>query len=171
MKLHLGCGHRRLDGFVHVDGLVEMDPDLVVDVRNLTEMADHSASLIYACHVLEHIPRPEVIWTLQEWRRVLRPGGVLRVSVPDFETLAELYLNEGVSMWRIIGALMGRQNYPGNTHFLAMDYEYLAWLLGEAGFYDIRPWIPAEVLPAEYDDYSLARIEGRMISLNVEATA
>lgn len=170
MNLHLGCGCRRLDGFVHIDSRPEVEPDHVSDITNLTEIDDNTADLIYACHVLEHVPRSAVLPTLREWRRVLKPGGVLRVAVPDFAAVASLY-HCGVSMWRLVGLLCGRQDYPENTHYMAYDYEYLAWTLGEAGFYDIRTWQPDIVLPLDYDDYSRAKIEGQCVSLNVEATA
>ena len=171
LKLHLGCGHRRLEGYTNIDILPAVGPDIVGDVTNLAELCDCSAEIIYACHVFEHIPKPQVLNTLREWRRVLRPGGILRMSVPDFMVLAELYLYDAISMWRIVGPLAGRQDYPANTHYMIYDYEYLAWTLGEAGFYDIRRWYPAVVLPDDFDDYSKARIQGRPISLNLEATA
>ena len=170
IQLHLGCGKRRLAGWVSVDSRVEVEPDVVADVRHLDAWDCGEVESIYACHVLEHIPRPDLLQTLREWRRVLKPGGKLRVSVPDFGTVASLY-NDGVSFWRLAGLLYGRQDYEGNTHHIGFDYEYLAWMLGEAGFYDIRKWSPVAWLPDGYDDYSLARINGYLVSLNVEATA
>jgi predicted SAM-dependent methyltransferase len=171
MKLHLGCGRRRLEGYTNIDILPTVEPDIVGDITRLTEFEENSAGVIYASHVLEHIPRPFILDTLREWRRVLKPGGTLRVSVPDFMALAELYLYDGISMWRVVGPLVGRQDYPANTHYMIYDYEYLAWTLGEAGFYDIRRWSPERELPEGFDDYSKARIQGRLISLNLEATA
>jgi predicted SAM-dependent methyltransferase len=170
VKLHLGCGRRRLDGFVNIDSRASVKPDRVMDVTDLEGIEDDSASLIYACHVLEHIPRPDVQITLREWRRVLKAGGTLRVAVPDFDAVVSLRC-VGVSMWRLVGLLCGRQDYPENTHYMVYNYEYLAWVLGEAGFYDIRTWQPDIVLPLDYDDYSRAKIEGQCVSLNVEATA
>lgn len=170
-RLHLGCGLRRLPGFVHVDNRPGTDPDLIADVGNLEGVEDNSVELVYACHVLEHIPRPDVADVLREWRRVLAPGGTLRVSVPDFRMLAHMYVGDRVSLWRLRGPLFGRQDYPENTHYACYDYELLAWTLGEARFYDVRRWMPAQVHPAGYDDFSLARIDGTLISLNVEATA
>ena len=170
MKLHLGCGHRRLKGWTHIDSRQEVSPDHVLDVTNLHLIEDDSAEIIYACHVLEHIPRPQVLDTLREWRRVLKPGGVLRVSVPNLEAICDLYRG-GVSAWRLMGLLHGRQDYPENTHYVTYDYEYLAWMLGEAGFYDICRWYPEDRLPPGYDDYSRAKINHRPVSLNVEATA
>jgi predicted SAM-dependent methyltransferase len=160
-----------LSGYVHVDSRAEVHPDVVADIQHLDKFPDGSADIIYCAHVLEHIPRPHILDVLEEWRRVLKPGGTLRLSVPDFFVLADLYLNEGVSMWRITGPLHGRQDYEANTHYITFDYEYLAWLLGTAGYHDIRRWQPAQVHPAGYDDISLARIDGRYISLNLEATA
>jgi len=171
MKLHLGCGRRRLKGYANIDILPTVEPDIVGDITRLETFEDDSASLIYASHVFEHIPRPFVLDTLREWRRVLKPGGILRVSVPDFMVLAELYLYDGISMWRVIGPLAGRQDYPANTHYMIYDYEYLAWTLGQAGFYDIQRWYPMSDLPVGFDDYSKAKINGRLISLNLEATA
>lgn len=171
LRLHLGCGKRRLPGFVHVDVRPDVKPDVCAYLDLLTMFEDNSAELIYACHVLEHIPRQGVDDALREWRRLLAPGGTLRLSVPNFEELAALYAYDSVPMWRIVGPLYGRQDYPENTHYCGYDFDYLAWTLTEAGFYDVRKWEPDEVLPAGYDDYSRARINGKPISLNVEATA
>src|SRR2546425_10385369 len=52
---------------------------------------DESAELVYACHVLEYFDRVEVVDVLREWHRVLAHGGVVRLAVPDFAALAEVY--------------------------------------------------------------------------------
>lgn len=170
-RLHLGCGKRKLAGYTGVDSRECVHPDVVADVQDLCMFENSSAGIIYACHVLEHIPRPHVLDTLEEWRRVLKPGGLLRLSVPDFHVLAELYIYDAVSMWRLIGPLMGGQDYEGNAHHVAFDKEYLSWLLTEAGYIDIRTWQPHQIHPAGYDDFSKAKINGRYISLNLEAVA
>lgn len=170
IKLHLGCGKRKLPGWVGVDSREDVGADVVADVRDLSLWEGDSVNAIYACHVLEHIPRPEALRTLREWHRVLKPGGILRVSVPNLATIVKLY-EQGVSSWRLLGLLCGRQDYPENTHYMVFDYEYLAWTLGNAGFYDIRRWNPDIVLPLGYDDYSRAKVNNRCVSLNVEAMA
>jgi predicted SAM-dependent methyltransferase len=170
IKLHLGCGKRKLPGWVGVDSRNDVGADVVADVRYLDHWASGEVAAIYACHVLEHIPRPHVLPTLRDWHRVLKPGGVLLVSVPDFEQMACLYVNQGISLWRLIGPLCGRQDYPENTHYSVYDYEYLAWMLAEAGFHTIRPWRPDIVLPQDYDDFSKALLDGCRVSLNLEAT-
>ena len=168
--LHLGSGGRKLPGWVNVDSRDDVGADIVGDVRDLSAWGPNEVDGIYACHVLEHIPRPEIISTLREWRRVLKPGKTLKVSVPSFEAAVDLY-NNGVSMWRLQGLLQGRQDYDWNEHHVVFDYEYLSWMLAEAGFYNIHRWTPGAWLPADYDDYSRARIDNRNVSLNVEGTA
>lgn len=53
---------------------------------------DESVDAVYHSHFLEHIPRPSVTSFLAEVRRVLRPGGVHRIVVPDLERLCREYL-------------------------------------------------------------------------------
>jgi predicted SAM-dependent methyltransferase len=170
MNLHLGCGRRKLPGWTGVDSRPEVEPDVVADVRDLSFWAAGEVDAIYACHVLEHIPRPELLPTLREWRRVLKTGGILRVSVPDFDAIARLRTKERMPMQRLIGLLHGRQDEPWNTHYLSYDWDLLAHYLTEVGFYQLRRWEPEKVHPAGYDDYSFAELDGWPVSLNMEAT-
>lgn len=169
VKLHLGCGTRRLPGFTHVDTRSEVHPDVVADASNLSQFGDNTVDLVYACHVLEHFGRGETLPVLREWNRVLVPNGTLRLSVPDFSEIARQYVENGLSIWRLRGFLMGRQNYPSNTHHTVFDREFLGWMLTESGFYDIVEWSPGAVWPEGYHDYSYARINGESWSLNLEA--
>jgi predicted SAM-dependent methyltransferase len=170
MKLHLGCGDKRLDGYEHVDARAECNPDHVADVMALP-FDENSAELVYFSHGLEHIRRPDVMDALGEWRRVLKPGGILRLAMPDFEALSGVYHDEKVHLVRIQGLLWGRQNYNGNTHYCGWDYETLAHTLSEAGYFNICHWFPHRVFPEGYDDFSMCKINGVSVSLNVEAIA
>ena len=81
-KLHLGCGKVYIPGFVHVD-LMDFDHiDYKRSIDDLSIFENNSADLIYACHVLEHFKRDEIKKVLTEWFRVLKPDGVLRISIP-----------------------------------------------------------------------------------------
>lgn len=170
VNLHLGCGSRFLDGYVHVDARADCHTDHVADVMALP-FDDDSAEIIYFSHGLEHIPRPKVLDALAEWRRVLVPGGILRLSMPDFEVISGLYHDEKVHLIRLQGMLWGKQNYNGNMHYCGWDYETLAHALARADFYSVKRWAPSRVLPPGFDDFSLAIINGISISLNIEALA
>jgi predicted SAM-dependent methyltransferase len=80
MKVHLGCGKRCIPGFTHVDLADFTHIDFKYDVRTLPFLANDSAELMYACHVLEYFDRVEVADVLHEWWRVLAPGGALPCS-------------------------------------------------------------------------------------------
>ncbi len=55
---------------------------------------DRSCAVVYHSHVLEHIPPPRVPAFIAECFRVLTPGGVLRIAVPDLEGIARAYLRQ-----------------------------------------------------------------------------
>lgn len=169
MKLHLGCGTRRLPGYTHIDAREEVGPDIAADVTSLSMICDNSVEVVYACHVLEHIA--DAYQALGEWKRVLKPGATLRLSVPDFGAISDLYVNHRVMLMRLWGLLYGGQTYLENTHHICYDYESLAYALMNTGFYDIHRWNPEWELPEGYDDFSLAKINDRSVSLNVEALA
>jgi predicted SAM-dependent methyltransferase len=147
----------------------------VATIDNLSFIPDSSIDLIYNCHVLEHFKRRDVRRVLQEWHRVLKPGGILRVSVPDFAKLCEVYQKYG-KLDLVIGALFGRQDYLYNIHYNVFDFATLKRELESAGFTDVRRYDWRETEHAHIDDYSQPYIphmdkeNGILISLNVECT-
>ena len=90
LKLHLGCGKIRLDGWVNID-LETPQADLHWDIRRPLPFAAGAARLVYHEHVIEHITVEEGARGLADWHRVLEPGGVLRVATPDLEYLVQRY--------------------------------------------------------------------------------
>ena len=173
MKLHLGCGKRHIPGFVHIDAVDYPHVDHVATIDNLSFIPDDSVDLIYNCHVLEHFKRRDVERVLREWCRVLKPGGVLRISVPDFSRLCEVYQREG-KLDLVIGSLFGRQDYLYNIHYNVFDFAALSEVLQQAGFVDMRTYDWRQTEHAGIDDFSQAYIphmdkeNGLLISLNVE---
>ncbi|MDG4476032.1 class I SAM-dependent methyltransferase [Thiovibrio frasassiensis] len=173
MKLHLGCGKRHIHGFVHIDVVDYPHVDHVSSIDSLPFIPDNSVDLIYNCHVLEHFKRRDVERVLQEWYRVLRPGGVLRISVPDFAKLCEVYQLYG-KIDLVIGALFGRQDYLYNIHYNVFDFPYLADVLQKTGFGHVHHYDWRQTEHADIDDFSQAYIphmdkeHGTLISLNVE---
>lgn len=90
--LNIGCGSRFHPDWINAD-LTSRHPR-VIPCDLTWGLCFRSASLdaVYASHVLEHLDRDKAPALLEECRRVLRPGGVLRIAVPDFEVMARLYL-------------------------------------------------------------------------------
>lgn len=181
MKLHLGCWHREIPGFVHVD-LCDM-PHIQHQsgIDRLPFIDDGSAQLVYCSHAFEYFDRQQAVAVLAEWRRVLAPGGVLRLAVPDFAALATVYRETG-DLSKLLGPLYGRMTIPtrdGDStlyHRTTYDFASLAGLLQANGFRDVQLWDWRRTEHAHVDDFSQAyfphmdKDNGRLMSLNVEAT-
>jgi len=175
MKLHLGCGKRFIPGFVHIDIIDYPHVDHVSSIDNLSFIKDNSVDLIYNCHVLEHFKRRDVGRVLCEWFRVLKPGGILRTAVPDFEGLCKVYNKYGC-LDMIVGSIFGRQDYLYNIHYNIFDFKTLSGCLLNAGFVDIKRYDWRNTEHSNIDDYSQAYVphmdkdNGILVSLNTEAT-
>jgi len=86
MKLNLGCGFKRLDGWINVDRETSLNPDQVVDLEVFPwPWPDSSANEIMLSHVLEHLGHaPGVfIQVMKELWRICKPGAKVHVHVPD----------------------------------------------------------------------------------------
>ena len=174
MKLHLGCGERFIEGYKHID-IIERDHiDHVAYVDHLPFIEDNCVEVIYACHLLEHFKRKDFMRVLAEWYRVLRPGGVLRISVPDFEQAIKIYQETG-DLEFIMGMLYGGQNYLYNMHYNTFDFKKLSTALKEIGFTAVARYDWRETEHAHVDDFSQAyyphmdKDNGIQHSLNLEA--
>ena len=118
---------------------------------------DASVDEIRASHVLEHFPHTALAEVVAEWVRVLKPGGVLRVAVPDFAKVATGYL-EGAAQ-PTEGWVMGGQTDDDDFHRSIFDESRLKRLLSDAGLVLLRPWMSG------IDDCA-----GLPISLNLEGS-
>ncbi|MBW4483584.1 MAG: glycosyltransferase [Tildeniella torsiva UHER 1998/13D] len=90
--LNLGCGNHFHPDWVNVDSQAVQANIIVHNIRTALPFPSDAFDAVYHSHVLEHLPRTEAKFFLQECLRVLRPGGVLRVVVPDLEQIAREYL-------------------------------------------------------------------------------
>jgi predicted SAM-dependent methyltransferase len=133
LKLHLGCGMRYIPGFVHVDINDAPHIDHCLPLDDLSFFKSDSVDLIYASHVLEHFGRNEVQAVLNGWYRILKPGGILRLAVPDFSSVVKLYENEGLKdgLSGLIGLVCGgqRNQYDFHKIILTINNYFLVKLM------------------------------------------
>ncbi|MCC8193293.1 MAG: glycosyltransferase [Deltaproteobacteria bacterium] len=92
--LNLGCGMTHHADWVNVDYVSHDESVLSYDLWLGVPFADETFDVVYHSHVLEHFPRRQGMFFLSECYRVLRPGGLLRVAVPDLENITRAYLTE-----------------------------------------------------------------------------
>ncbi len=179
MKLSIGCGPVDFGkDWIHVDGVDYPHLDSY-DIVNLEQYEDNTFEVIYASHVLEYFDRAEVLVVLKEWSRVLKPGGKLRLAVPDFTEMVKLYLEKGYKLESFLGPLYGKMPMGDETiyHKTTYDFWSLEEVLLSVGFTNVDRYnwrdYPVHV---ENDDCSQAYLpkmdkeNGTLISLNVEAT-
>lgn len=166
--LHVGCGNvilpkpfenldtRPLDGVDHVSEAFSLP------------FEDNTFDLLYSSHVLEHFKKDDTQSVLNEWVRVIKPGGTIRLSVPSLEALIKIYELSG-DMEYIIGPLMGGQTYEQNFHYNMFDKKRLTKYFENAGCEAVHPWDYRRTSHSKYFDFSQATTWEIPISLNLEA--
>ena len=183
MKLHLGCWQRYIPGFVHIDLCDFEHIDYKRNIDDLSIFNNNSVTLIYSSHSFEYFDRKKGIKVLKEWLRVLRPGGILRMAVPDFDALINIYSKTG-NLEIILGPLFGRMKIETDLkeniskyiyHKTIYNFKDLKILLKSCGFKNIKKYDWRKTIHLNYDDHSQAyfphmdKENGLLLSLNIEA--
>jgi predicted SAM-dependent methyltransferase len=147
MKIQVGSGSRSKPGWINVD--LFADADVRLDLREPLPFPDRSAETIYGEHVFEHLAHPvDTHAFLRECLRILRPGGALKLAVPDAGAVVRAYVDQDAAgifeHARTVGwhppecrTAMDHVNYTfrqGDQHQYAWDAETLLLLLSDRGF-------------------------------------
>lgn len=170
LKLHIGGKQTHPDWKI-IDIESRPEVDYIADASDLSQFETNSVEAIYASHVLEHFYygiNNELISTLKEWHRVLKPAGRLLVSVPDLKTLCWLYLNPNLiplERHHLMRIIFGGQTNIYDVHKVGFDFDILALYLEEAGFKEYEQISEFNL----FSDCSSLRILDTLISLNVVA--
>ena len=172
--VHIGCGKKNSPEFINVDAQAFAHVHIVTnDITHLPSFDNGTVDLVYMCHILEHIKRNNLKNVLSEMKRMLKNGGILRLSVPDFDRLVEVYNASGNNIESISHQLMGGQDSEYNIHYSVFNHSRLSQLLKEVGFREIALWSPENCLYHDFKDRSSRKlkVDGReyAISLNLEA--
>jgi predicted SAM-dependent methyltransferase len=117
--------------------------DHVGDALRLSAFADGTFSEVYGSHVLEHFDYKDgLMQALGEWRRVLAPGGLLRLSVPDLDVLARLMLERHRldinQRYHVMRMIFGGHVDAHDYHLVGLNEDFLAGFLKEAGFVQVQ---------------------------------
>ena len=164
--LHIGCGDNVLPKpFINIDNRKKKG---VLNLKAYPlRFKTNTFDLVYASHILEHFKKKQVLKVLAEWVRVLKPGGILRISVPCFENLSKIY-NIDKDIDNISGPLMGGQTYKDNFHYEIFNKNKLIKLLLSAGLEAVHPWDFKRTIHSKFWDFSQATTKEIPISLNLE---
>ena len=171
--LQIGCSvpYCVRPGWVVADSVETYVPHVIAEAHNLTAIANSSMSVLYASHIFEHIRRPLVNTTLSEWRRVLAPGGMLLLAVPDIEAIAKMILDPDLRYKDkviLMDVIYGGGENEWNMHYAGYFDESLCNLLQENGFCNARRVTSFGI----FGDGSEFDMDGRFsLSLNIVATS
>jgi len=178
LKVCYGCGDIRQPGYVNIDLRWTPAVDVIGNLTWCSRKFANRCDEVYVSHVLEHYGNPgrahratedSVLGALKRINTMTKPGGRVRIAVPDFRALARLYLEKHLPLNpRLLGRVYGEQDYPQNYHKCGFDLDFLSGCLQETGFGDIGEWLPEEC--GIVRDSSFDHIDGVKTSLNLVAT-
>lgn len=157
IKLNIGPGPNAKSDWINLDIAKKPGIDCVYDCRKKLPFEDKSVKLIFMEHVFEHIDyTEEAPYFISECHRILAPGGILRMIVPDIELYMRAYCEDNWESLKRIRPLndqledpffkcqyrtkmelinvLFRQNFE---HKYAYDYETLSFILKRYGFDDV----------------------------------
>jgi predicted SAM-dependent methyltransferase len=120
------CGGRnpyKPGEFLNVDIADLPKVDVVFDITKRFPMEEGVIEEIFSAATLEHLRRPHVDHVLREFFRVLRPGGMLRVSTPDIEEIAKALLSKTENLETINQYFFGKYKSDDTE-----DYDLHRWM-------------------------------------------
>jgi predicted SAM-dependent methyltransferase len=146
--LHLGCGTIKYEGWVNADvydfnAILRHDhvwPDWFLDATKKWKCEDDYWRGVYCEHVIEHLGYSEVIFMFGEILRTLKPGGWLRVVVPDLRTYVKFYVGEPSpsQFGQFSHAVLAMNNLAQNWgHVSLWDARLLTEVLRDVGFSEV----------------------------------
>lgn len=153
VKLHVCCGKRYLDGWVNIDVVAPIDgpaPDILAHAKSIP-LESGVADELMCIHGWEHFYRWECDAVMNEWIRLLKPGGRIVLELPDLHKCCRNILQgkgdtgtgeheDQMGMWGLYGD--PRMQDPFMVHRWGWHPKSLGRFLKEAGFVDIREEIP-----------------------------
>lgn len=101
MKINLGSGRSKIDGFVNIDIQERVVPDLVCNVIDGLPYDDNTIDEVRAHDFLEHIPSGKTIQVVNEIWRVLKPGGIFEHLTPSTDGRGAFQDPTHLSFWNI----------------------------------------------------------------------
>jgi len=113
--LNLGCGSHFHADWTNVDFTSTGEEVIAHNLREGAPFNDNVFDLVYHSHVLEHFSKDEGVHFVKECHRVLKPGGILRVVVPDLEAIARIYIQA------LENALAGKTEWTHHYQWILLE--------------------------------------------------
>jgi len=138
IRLNLGSGPYPMKGFIGVDISDRFNPDLKCDALDLPYGVGEVAE-IYAGHLLEHFYYVDGRKALRYWYSILRPGGLISISVPDMDFIMKEYMEDPTPEKLVeMNNLYIYSYVQPSPHLFAYSADLLEKEMAEAGFVNIK---------------------------------
>jgi SAM-dependent methyltransferase len=142
-RLHWGCGDVRPAGWINSDIREGPGIDIACDILDGLSLDDDSIDYISSQHALPELKIYDQVDALRELQRVLKPGGVLRLCLPDLDLAIDAYRSGRhehfhISEWDTISGNFITHVLWYNFTRTPFTYEFAEELLRKANFTDVR---------------------------------
>ncbi len=159
IRLHLGSGNVNLQGWINIDARKDSHIHIIEKDFKLETFADNSISEIYLSHVIEHFTFEEINKLMDIFKRKLMKKGILRVSVPDFDSVIKIYQSSSNNIEKVEPILLGGQEHIYNFHKSIFNKKKLISLFKIHDFKSIKEWDTKEIFGSSVGDYSDQKIK------------
>jgi len=135
VRLNIGAGETPIPGFVSIDAKNGDDAGRL-------PYPDGSVDEVYSSHCLEHIHHSKTFETVREWARVLKPGGRIRIAVPDYDRVLERFRAGRMSAQELAAWMHGGRDDDLDRHRAFLTRDLLTEAMRHAGIDHIRDFEP-----------------------------
>lgn len=150
-KLHLGCGTKKLPGWINIDSVKACQPDLLHDITLPLPYNDLSVDEVLAEDLLEHFDKYMRYVVLYEWVRVLRLGGKITIQVPNFQKILFKFFKFGYD--NFVDFIFGENMWESKMYI---------------GHYGNHKWgYSMKTLPAFVEQLGIKTLDIKAIGLNL----
>ena len=150
LSVNFGSGGRGLPGWINIDARpTHADQFIAYDMRRPLPFQNGQVRRIFAEHVIEHLDfRDDIPRLFREFHRILKPGGVVRIIVPDAERHLNAYVHQSPEEFASLGwdiahlpkdiytpmHLINHVFHQSGEHLFGWDWHTMEYALRQAGF-------------------------------------
>jgi len=154
LSVNIGSGGAGLPGWINIDARSHhRDNYIAYDIRRPLPFKNGQVKRIFAEHVVEHIDfRDDVPAVFREFYRVLEPGGVVRIIVPDLARFLSAYVRKSPEEFTALGwdlnelppdiytpmHVVNHMFHQNGEHLFGWDFETFEFALRRSGFDEVR---------------------------------